>query len=173
MSDNTNEIGRKIKKYRKIKNISQEILADTAGIHVSMIKKYECGFRNPKPDQLLKIANALGISINALYSHDINTVSDVITMLIQLDEQTALKISGDKDDSGNYKPSSISLSFDDDKINESISKYLAYKDRINSINKLQMSHINENNVEKNISEPDISLDTLITSDAIIKRPSSN
>lgn len=171
MSDNTNEIGRKIKKYRKIKNISQEILADTAGIHVSMIKKYECGFRNPKPDQLLKIANALGISINALYSHDINTVSDVITMLIQLDEQTALKISGDKDDTGNYKPSSISLSFDDDKINESISKYLAYKDRINSIQKtLSLSMDDKNSA---ITETNHLIDKLIASDANIKRPGSH
>ena len=99
MPDKTNEIAEKIKRYRKIKNMSQDMLADAAGINVSMIKKYECGIRNPKPEQLLKIANALGISINALYSHDINTVSDVITLLMKLHEQTALNIAGSKDKS--------------------------------------------------------------------------
>ena len=39
------------------------------------IKKYEYGIRNPKPDQLLKIANALGISINLFMDFDIETVS--------------------------------------------------------------------------------------------------
>ena len=70
MPDKTNEIAEKIKKYRKVKNMSQDMLADASGINVSMIKKYECGIRNPKPEQLLKIANALGISIDALYSHE-------------------------------------------------------------------------------------------------------
>ena len=32
---------------------------------------YEYGIRNPKPDQLLKIANALGISINIFMDFDI------------------------------------------------------------------------------------------------------
>lgn len=138
-----------------------------------MIKKYECALRNPKPEQLLKIANTLGISIHVLYSHKINTVSDVITLLIQLDEQTALDITGDKDEAGNYIPNSITLSFDDNTINESISKYLAYKDGINSIRKPPISPINKISDERCLFEINHSLDNLITSDAIIKRPGSN
>lgn len=168
MSNNVNNIAEKIKKYRKVKNMSQEMLANASGINVSMIKKYECGLRNPKPEQLLKIANALGISINALYSHKINTVSDVITLLINLDEQTALNITGEKDDTGRYIEDSICLSFDDDTINESLSKYLAYKERINSIQKALSLSVDDKNSA--ITETNHHIDNLIASDAIIKRP---
>ena len=57
-------VGEKIKYYRNIRGISQEMLGNLSGINPATIKKYEYGIRNPKPDQLLKITNALGISIN-------------------------------------------------------------------------------------------------------------
>lgn len=170
MSGKTNEISEKIKKYRKIRNMSQDMLADASGINVSMIKKYECGIRNPKPEQLSKIANALGISINVFYSHEINTVSDVITLLISLDEQTALNITGDKDKAGKYISDSIYLSFDDDKINDALSKYLAYKDGINSINK---AHLHADEVQEfNNTDTMQQITELITSNTMIKRPGS-
>jgi len=56
--------GEKIKYFRNMRGISQETLGQLSGINSATIKKYEYGIRNPKPDQLLKIANALGISIN-------------------------------------------------------------------------------------------------------------
>ena len=159
MPNKINELPEKIKKYRKIKNMSQEMLAQVSGINISMIKKYECGIRNPKPEQLLKIANALGISINALYSHEIKTISDVVTLLINLDEQTALNISGEKDESGKYIPDSIHMSFDDDKINDALTKYLTYKEGIIAIK------TNSYPAEQNQQ-----LTNLITSDATIKKP---
>lgn len=167
MPDKINGIPEKIKRYRKIKNMSQEMLALASGINISMIKKYECGIRNPKPEQLLKIANALGISINALYSHEINTVSDVVTLLINLDEQTALNIAGEKDESGKYIPGSIYLSFDDDKINDALTRYLAYKDGIISISQTQERY------ESITTETTQQLTDLITLDAIIKRSGSH
>ena len=58
-------VGEKIKTYRKMRGISQKTLGELAGgINEVTIRKYEAGDRNPKPEQLLKIANALGISIN-------------------------------------------------------------------------------------------------------------
>lgn len=53
---NAESIADKIKRYRKINNMSQEELSTLSGINVSTIKKYECGYRNPKPEQLVKIA---------------------------------------------------------------------------------------------------------------------
>jgi hypothetical protein len=41
--------------------------------------------RNSKPDQLLKIANAPGISINIFIDFDIETVSDILSLLFKLD----------------------------------------------------------------------------------------
>ena len=70
-----------------MRGISQETLGQLSGINSATIKKYEYGIRNPKPDQLLKIANALGISINIFMDFDIETVSDVLSLLFKLDNQ--------------------------------------------------------------------------------------
>ena len=84
-------VGEKIKYYRNIRGISQEMLGNLSGINPATIKKYEYGIRNPKPDQLLKITNALGISINLFMDFDIETVSDVLSLLFKLDEQVDMK----------------------------------------------------------------------------------
>ena len=80
-------IGEKIKYFRNMRGISQEMLGQLSGINPATIKKYEYSIRNPKPDQLLKIANALGISINIFMDFDIETVSDVLSLLFKMDEQ--------------------------------------------------------------------------------------
>ena len=56
--------GEKIRYYRNLRGMSQETLGELSGIHYATIKKYELGIRNPKPEQLLKISNALGISLD-------------------------------------------------------------------------------------------------------------
>ena len=99
--------------------IAYEALLATAlsGINSATIKKYEYGIRNPKPDQLLKIANALGISINIFMDFDIETVSDVLSLLFKLDDQIDMKFEADKDDEGNFKPATVKLSFKNNLIN--------------------------------------------------------
>lgn len=89
-------VGEKIKYYRNIRGISQEMLGNLSGINPATIKKYEYGIRNPKPDQLLKITNALGISINLFMDFDIETVSDVLSLLFKLDEQVDMKFEVEK-----------------------------------------------------------------------------
>ena len=84
-------IGEKIKYFRNLREISQDTLGKLANINSATIKKYEYGIRNPKPEQLLKIANALGISINVFMDFDIETVSDVLSLLFKMDEQLDLK----------------------------------------------------------------------------------
>ena len=95
--------GEKIKYFRNMRGISQDTLGQLSGINSATIKKYEYGIRNPKPDQLLKIANALGISINIFMDFDIETVSDVLSLLFKLDDQIDMKFEADKDDEGNFK----------------------------------------------------------------------
>ena len=91
--------GEKIKYFRNMRGISQETLGQLSGINSATIKKYEYGIRNPKPDQLLKIANALGISINIFMDFDIETISDVLSLLFKLDDQIDMKFEADQDDS--------------------------------------------------------------------------
>ena len=100
-------VGEKIKTFRNIRGISQNMLGQLAGIDGTTIRKYELGSRNPKPDQLLKIANALGVSINVFTDFDIETASDVLTLLFKMDDQIDMEIDGDKDEDGNLIPETI------------------------------------------------------------------
>ena len=120
-------VGEKIKYYRNIRGISQEMLGNLSGINPATIKKYEYGIRNPKPDQLLKITNALGISINLFMDFDIETVSDVLSLLFKLDEQVDMKFEAEKDDNGEFIPSTIKLSFQNAAINQKLCTYLKAK----------------------------------------------
>ncbi|MDR2394682.1 MAG: helix-turn-helix domain-containing protein [Treponema sp.] len=55
-------VGNNIKKYRKILNISQEDLAERAGLHRTYIGGIERGERNITLDSLQVIAAALNVA---------------------------------------------------------------------------------------------------------------
>lgn len=129
----TDDIANKIKRFRKIKKMSQEDLAQISGINISTIKKYESGYRNPKPDQILKIANALGVSINALMSYDITSLSDVLCLIIKLHQEAGLQIDGEKDADGKYNSDTIRMSFSESDINRLIAQYLNFFELKNHI----------------------------------------
>lgn len=126
-------IGEKIKTYRKLKYMTQQELSEKSGLSLSVIKKYEIGNRNPKLDQLQIIANTLGVSVMVFLDFNINTISDVLSLIIKLDEQAPLKIQSATDRSGNYIPESIQISFDDQNINKAICSYLEYKKQLSQM----------------------------------------
>ncbi|WP_455391340.1 helix-turn-helix domain-containing protein [Frisingicoccus sp.] len=120
-------VGEKIKTFRNMRGISQNILGELAGIDGTTIRKYELGSRNPKPDQLLKIANALGVSINVFTDFDIETASDVLTLLFKMDEQIDMEIDGEKDKDGNLIPDTIYIRFKHPEINSRLAKFAKAK----------------------------------------------
>jgi transcriptional regulator with XRE-family HTH domain len=61
------ELGDRIRKLRKEKGWSQEILAEFTGYHWKTISLLECGKLNPSFIFLWKIAAALEISIDELF----------------------------------------------------------------------------------------------------------
>ena len=60
-------VGEKIKYFRTMHGFTQEQLVQATGLSISTLQKYESDERKPKPEQLLKISQALGISINILW----------------------------------------------------------------------------------------------------------
>lgn len=120
-------VGEKIKTFRNIRGISQNMLGQLAGIDGTTILKYELGSRNPKPDQLLKIANALGVSINVFTDFDIETASDVLTLLFKMDENVDMEIDGDKDEDGKLIPETIQIRFKHPAINDRLAKFAKAK----------------------------------------------
>jgi len=59
-------IGKRIKKYRKKENLTQKELAEKIDKSLRSVQKYESGDVAPGIDVVDKIAEALGISRNAL-----------------------------------------------------------------------------------------------------------
>ncbi len=116
--------GEKIKHFRNLRGISQETLGQLSGINSATIKKYEYGIRNPKPDQLMKIANALGISINMFMDFNIETVSDVLSLILKMDEQLDMDFEAEKDEDGSFIPSTIKISFKNALLNHKLGVYM-------------------------------------------------
>ena len=156
MTNETSDIASKIKKIRKLKNMTQEDLSSASGINISTIKKYETGIRIPKREQLAKIADALGVNVNDFYERDIKTVGEILSTLISLEENTNLKISFEKDNNGNYIPESIKFNFDDEYINNYLIAYLMLKDARKNMHREKLESSDE-------------LDKLLMEDTPIKK----
>ena len=83
-------VGKKIRAYREFRGFSQIQLAELSGINVGTIRKYELGIRNPKPEQLEKIANSLKISPYAMSDPNFDTYVSVMHALFALEDQYGL-----------------------------------------------------------------------------------
>jgi len=61
------KLGRKIKRFRKDKRISQEELAEKVGVHYTTVSRIERGISNSPVETINKIAKALKISLSDLF----------------------------------------------------------------------------------------------------------
>lgn len=166
-------VGEKIKYYRNIRGISQEMLGNLSGINPATIKKYEYGIRNPKPDQLLKITNALGISINLFMDFDIETVSDVLSLLFKLDEQVDMRFEAEKDENGEFIPSTVKLSFQNAAINQKLCTYLKAKQIKENLENTKEKFDDENSYKETVAEIDENIEEiknhLVDDNMIVKK----
>lgn len=55
-----------LKRERKLKNLSQEELAEKLQLTKSAISNYECGLRQPDNQTIIKIASFFGITVDYL-----------------------------------------------------------------------------------------------------------
>ena len=62
----TEQLGRRVRRRRQFLDLSQEDLADRAGIHRTQITLYERGERMPLASTPIKLAAALGVSVDQL-----------------------------------------------------------------------------------------------------------
>ena len=113
-------VGKKIRAYRKFKGYSQIQLAVLSGINVGTIRKYELGIRNPKPDQLEKIATALGLNVSVFLDFNIETVGDVLSLLFSIDDSVNLSLAETPDQK-------ISLTFDNPTMQDFFRKWCQFK----------------------------------------------
>ena len=113
-------VGKKIRAYREFRGYSQIQLAELSGINVGTIRKYELGIRNPKPDQLEKIATALGLNVSVFLDFNIETVGDVLSILFAIDDSVNLSLSETSDQN-------ISMTFDNATMQDFFKKWCQFK----------------------------------------------
>jgi len=68
MPDICKEFGENVRKYRKIRGISQEKLAELTGLHRTYISSLERGKRSISLKNIQKISEALRVDICFLFS---------------------------------------------------------------------------------------------------------
>ena len=61
-------LGKRIRELRKERELSQEMLAEMIGIEANNLSRIENGKNYPSPDNLLKISNALNVTIDKLFT---------------------------------------------------------------------------------------------------------
>lgn len=77
-----------IKKYRQIQGLTQKQLADKVGISGAFMSLIEQGKNNPSDENLKKIAQVLGVSVEELTIEESNTpTEEIIKLLIELTEK--------------------------------------------------------------------------------------
>ena len=113
-------VGKKIRAYREFRGFSQIQLAELSGINVGTIRKYELGIRNPKPEQLEKIAAALGLNVSIFLDFNIETVGDVLSLLFAIYDSVNLSLS----ETRNQK---IILDFDNPMMQDFFKKWCQFK----------------------------------------------
>ena len=108
-------IGEKIKTYRKLKNMTQEDLSKESDLYLSTIKKYETDNRNPKLEQLEKIAAALDVSVFEFLDIEVKSISDIISLVNKMNNATEIEWDIDNE--------KVSISFKNENINNSLKDY--------------------------------------------------
>lgn len=61
------KLGKRVRKARRDKKITQEELADRVGLHYTTISRIERGISNPPVQTIDKIAKALRVSLSNLF----------------------------------------------------------------------------------------------------------
>jgi transcriptional regulator with XRE-family HTH domain len=83
--------GELIKKYRRLRKMTQKQLAAACGQTDSAIRNYELGNRTPGEPQLQAIAKALDISPETLREVPLESSRQALELLFRLDEEFGLE----------------------------------------------------------------------------------
>ena len=83
--------GELIRKYRKMRGLTQTELAEKCGLTDSAIRNYELGNRTPGDDQVRGIASALQVAPEALSDVSAGTAREALELIFRIDEEFGLK----------------------------------------------------------------------------------
>lgn len=126
-------LARTIKKYRKARKLTMEQLSEKSGINLSTLKKYETDNRNPKLEQLSKIAEALEVSVFEFLDIKVKSVNDIISLVNKMNIATDIDWDIDND--------KVCISFKNKEIYNCLKEYAVdYKKDNILIEKIETNH---------------------------------
>lgn len=125
----------KIKKIRRIKKMSRPQLAETIGVSIETLHKYETGYRFPKTSQLTAMGEALQFSSIYLSDISINSDADLFVLLVQIFQQAGLNIEAKKNKDGSLDPETLRFSLKDKSANEKLAAYFSLVEQEKTISK--------------------------------------
>ena len=105
-------IADRIKYYRKQQGLTQQELADLAGIHPVSIRKYETNKMRPQQAQIEKVARALHVNSSALRGFHsgivrLDTVGNLVGLLMEWHKSGIMCIEGERDENQMLRPDSV------------------------------------------------------------------
>ena len=110
-----------------------EQLSEKSGINLSTLKKYETDNRNPKLEQLSKIAEALEVSVFEFLDIEVKSVNDIISLVNKMNIATDIDWDIDND--------KVCISFKNKEINNCLKEYAVdYKKEDRKSTRLNSSH---------------------------------
>lgn len=83
--------GELIRKYRKMRGLTQSELAEKCGLTDSAIRNYELGNRTPGENQVKEIASALHVAPESLFDVPAATAREALELIFRIDEEFGLK----------------------------------------------------------------------------------
>lgn len=72
------ELGRQIRKYRKLAHLTIDQLAEKVDLASSTLKHYECGYKSPSLSTLIRISNALNVGMDMLLYDKLYAARDIV-----------------------------------------------------------------------------------------------
>lgn len=83
--------GELIRRYRKMRKMTQADLAEACGLSDSAVRNYELGNRKPSEAHMESIARALEIAQEALLNVDVDSARKALEYLFRIDEELGLR----------------------------------------------------------------------------------
>ena len=72
----------------------------------------------------MKIANVLGVGINVFMDFDIEMISDILSLLLKMDEKLDMDFETERYKNGSFNPSAIKISFKNSLFNHKLGVYM-------------------------------------------------
>lgn len=80
-------VGQRIKEAREKKGLTQRYVAQKSGVNVALLQLYEYGKRNPKDDQLKRIAEAIDVPAESLRPPKIESETELLYALREISDR--------------------------------------------------------------------------------------